>query len=220
MITPMEWKDITLKTYGEIYEITSNAFTSEEDKRFKVAALLNGITFDELLEQPIGKTTEMMASTAFMYERPKPEKIKKEYTLNGRKYTPFKDFTEMSTAQYIDYQAVIVERFEEHLIDIMYILLTPKGHLYNDGYDADEVKADLETLSVTEALGLADFFLKRYRRLLRRTLLYLRVELEMAYLKAPKNLRTELREKMKEMNRKIDELHTMYGSLSLKRLLV
>lgn len=215
----MEWKDLDLKTYGQVYEITSNAFTSEEDKRFKVAALLNGISYEELLEQPIAKTMEMMEATTFLFTRPKPEKIKREYTLNGRKYTPFKDFTEMQTNQYIDYQAVIVERFEEHLIDLMYILLTPKGHTYNDGYDSEQVMTDLETLSVTEALGLADFFLKKYRRSLRRILLYSKAEIELTVLTAPKEMRKDLREKAKQLNKEIDERLSMFGSLSLKQLL-
>lgn len=215
----MDWNKLDLKTYKDIYEITSNAFIEEDDKQFMVAALLGGITYDELLEQPLTATTQMVANTAFLYQRPKPEKIKREYTLNGRVYVPFKDFLEMTTSQYIDYQAVIVEKFEEHLIDLMSIILVPKGHTYGDGYDREQQMKDLETLSVTEALGIADFFIKRYRRLLKQTLLYSRAELWIAVRKAPKDLRKEMREKQKEANQRIDELLTMCGSLSLKQLL-
>lgn len=215
----MEWKDITLKTYNELYKITSNVYNSEEDKRLKSAALLNGITYEELLEQPITATTEMVASTVFLYDKPKAEKIKKEYVLNGRSYVPFKDFSEITTSQYIDYQAIIVENFEEHLMDLMYIILVPKGHVYNDGYDTEQAMDDIGSLKVTEALGIADFFLKKYRRLLRRTLLYSKAEMRLTVMRAPKELKAELREREKELARGADELLSMCGSLSLRRLL-
>lgn len=213
------WKDVTLGTHIELYKISNNAFDSEEDKRFKTAAFLNGITYEELLNQPLTATTEMMASTAFLYEKPKPVKIKREYNLNGRIYTPFKDVSEMTTAAYIDYQYTITQNFEEHLIDLMSIILVPKGHIYNDGYDTNQVKEDIKTLSVVEALGLADFFLNQYRRSLKKTLLYSKAEMWLAIRKMPKDLRPQAKEKAKTFNKQIDELLSMCGSLSLKQLL-
>ena len=215
----MDWKDLDLKTDWKIYEITSNAFTPEEDKQFKVAALLGGITYDELLEQPLTATTKMVADTAFLYERPKPEFIKREYNLNGRIYTTFKDLSEMTTAQYIDYTAVVTEKFEEHIIELMSIILIPKGHTYGDGYDREQQMEDLGSLKVTEALGIADFFITQYRRLLRRTLLYSKAKLWIAARKLPKELEEEMKEYQKEARETIDELLTLSGSLSLKRLL-
>ena len=215
----MEWKDLDLNTYRKVYEITSNAFTSEEDKRLQVAALLGGITYDQLLEQPLTATTEMIEKTLFLYEKPKPIKIKREYILNGRSYVPFKDFLEMSTSQYIDYQSIIVENFEEHLLDLMSIILVPKGHTYSDGYDREQQLEDLGTLSVAEALGIADFFITKYRRSLRRTLLYSKAAMYQAIMKAPKETKKELKAKQKEFNKKLDELLSMCGYLSLKQLL-
>ena len=215
----MEWKDLDLKTYKKVYEIASNAFTSEEDKRLQVAALLGGITYEQLLEQPLTATTEMVEKTLFLYEKPKPIKIKREYILNGRSYVPFKDFLEIQTNQYIDYQSIIVENFEEHLIDLMSIILIPKEHTYLDGYDKGQQLEDLETLSVAEALGIADFLITKYRRSLRRTLLYSKAAMYQAIMKAPKETKKELKAKQKEFNKNLDELLSMCGSLSLKQLL-
>ena len=210
----MDWKDINLKTFVEIYNISTNAFIPDDDKALRIAALLNGMTFNQFMDLSLPKATELVAKINFLYEKPKPEKIKREYILNGRKYCPFKDFSEMTLAQYADYQSVIVEKFEEHLIDLMYILLIPKGKTYNDGYDKDEAMEDIGTLSVTEALGLADFFLKQYRRLMKRTLLYSKANLWLAMRKATK----EEKETMQEMNKKLDELLSMCGSASLRLL--
>lgn len=208
----MEWKDIDLKTFVEVYKITTNVFLPEDDKTLRIAALLNGMTFEEFTELPIPKATELVAQINFLYDRPKPEKIRREYLLNGTKYCPFRDFSEMTLAQYVDYQAVITEKFEEHLIDLMYILLIPKGHNYNDGYDKETAMEDIGSLSVTEALGLADFFLKKYRRLLRRTLLYSKANLWLAKRKAT----AEEKETMKVMDNQLDELLSMCGSASLR----
>ena len=213
------WDKVDLKTHKKLYEISTNVYDTEEDKRFKTAAYLNGITYEEFLEAPITAATQMMASTAFLYEKPKPVKIKREYTLNGTTYCPFKDVSEMTTAQYIDYQSIIVEKFEEHLVELMSIILVPKGHIYNDGYDSEKALEDIETLSVTEALGLADFFLKKYRRSLRRTLLYSKAAMWMAVRQAPKELREEMKEQAKKFNSEADALLSMCGYLSLKQLL-
>lgn len=213
------WDKVDLKTHKKLYEISTNVYDTEEDKRFKTAAYLNGITYDEFLEAPITAATEMMSSLEFLFEKPKPKKIKREYTLNGRVYCPFKDMSEMSTAQYIDYQSVIVEKFEEHLIELMSIILVPKGHIYNDGYDNEQVLSDLETLSVTEALGIADFFISQYRRLLKRTLLYSKAEMWLAVRKVPKEIRKEMKEKEKIFQKETDALLSMCGSLSLNALL-
>ena len=94
----------------------------------------------------------------------------------------------------------------------MYILLIPKGHNYNDGYDRETAMEDIGSLSVTEALGLADFFLKKYRRLLRRTLLYSKANLWLAMRKAT----AEEKETMKVMDNQLDELLSMCGSASLR----
>lgn len=208
-----------LRTYTQLYGVTSNGILDEEERRLRSAAIIGGVSYETLLEQPLTATTEMVEATVFLFERPRPEKIRRSYTLNGRKYYPFKAMEEMSTAQYIDYQSVIVEVFEEHLLDLMYIILIPEGHTYNDGYSREQVMEDLGTLSVTEALGIADFFLRRYRRLLRRTLLYSDATMRLTALRAPKEMRKELKTLAKEHSRKVSALLSMSGSVSLRRLL-
>lgn len=213
------WEKVDLSTHKKLYDISINPYDTEEDKELKTAALLNGITYEEILEQSIDKTMEMMATTAFLYTKPKPQKAKREYVLNGRTYCLLKDSGEMTTAQYIDYQSIIVEKFEEHIIDLMTIILVPKGHIYNDGYDNEQAMNDISTLSVTEALGIADFFITKYRRLLRRTLLYSKAAMLIAVRQAPKENREEIRKEAEKFNKDLDELLSMCGYLSLKQLL-
>lgn len=44
------WDKVDLATHKKLYEISTNIYDSEEDKRFKTAAVLNNITYDEFLE--------------------------------------------------------------------------------------------------------------------------------------------------------------------------
>lgn len=215
----MNWDNLTLRKFVEIRMVTNHPFYTEDDRVLRIAAIVNDIAYEDLLNLPIARATEFVGTASFLYDKPVPKKHRNSYTLNGRKYSLLKSPSEMTTAQYIDYQTVIVEEFESHLIDLMSIILVPEGHNYNDGYDLEQVRSDIETLSVTEALGISDFFLKQYRRLLKRILLYSRAEMTIARMKAPKEMKAEMRQLEKEWDRRAEELLSMCGSLSLKRLL-
>lgn len=215
----MNWDNLTLRKFVEIRMVTNHPFYTEDDRVLRIAAIVNEIAYEDLLNLPIARATEYVGTASFLYDKPVPKKHRNSYTLNGRKYSLLKSPSEMTTAQYIDYQTVIVEEFESHLIDLMSIILVPEGHNYNDGYDLEQVRSDIETLSVTEALGISDFFLKQYRRLLKRILLYSRAEMTIARMKAPKEMKAEMRQLEKEWDRRAEELLSMCGSLSLKRLL-
>ena len=213
-----DWKDIDLKTYNELFKITSNALMSDNEKDLRVSAIINGLTYEQILNQPIDKTREMSQSILFLFEKPKPRKAQRHYTLNGRKYNLLRDMTEMTTAQYIDYTTVITERFEEHIIDLLSIMLVPDNHQYNDGYDMEQVREDVSTINVEEALGICDFFITKYRRLIRHTLLYSNIMTRFQMLKMSKEERKQLEPLLKEMNQKVKELHSMCGSLCLRQL--
>lgn len=215
-----DWNELNLRTYYEIYKVTSNAFTPEDEKIFRCAAICAGIDYDELLSQPIASTEVMVANSAFLYTKPERKKVSgKHIKVNGNDYTIITDASDMTTAQYIDYQSVIVEKYEEHITDLLSIILIPKGHTYNDGYDRDAVKTDMDSMSVTEALGITDFFLRRYRRSLRRSLLYSSAALTTARIMAPKEIKEQMREVEKNYQQLADELLTMSGKLSLEQLL-
>lgn len=214
-----KWSELKLDKYYELYKITSNQLMKEEDKIFHTAALLGGVTYNELMDMPLVEAEGMIKSASFLYQRPNPKKVKKEYILNGRTYTLLREPSEMSVAQYVDYNSVIAEKFEEHIPDLLSIMLVPKGKTYNNDYDHNQVIEDVKTMDVEEALGITDFFLKKYRRLLKRSLLYYEAAIKIAILKAPKEIRKELKSKEKELKAAIDALRTTFGYLSLNALL-
>ena len=52
------------------------------------------------------------------------------------------------------------------MTELLAIMLVPDGHKYNDGYDVDKVKADIDAyLSVWDARAITGFFLGSFIRL-------------------------------------------------------
>ena len=100
-----------------------------------------------------------------------------EYTINGTTYVGFVDITNISVAQFIDYQNYIKEqpvKFEK----VMSIFIVPKGHTYNDGYDMKSVQNDLLELPFRVCQKVAFFLVKQLQTFVQITLYYLTAELE------------------------------------------
>ena len=118
---------------------------------------------------------------------------------------------DMTTAQFIDFNSLIND-LDERLPEILSIFLVPKGHKYNDGYDKNTVVKDIaERLMVTEALGMASFFINGYKKYAMRTLLYSEAALEVTMWKAPKELRPQAKEVMKALRSLREEIRSSYG---------
>ena len=165
-----KWEDVTLEMFMKINEI--GASNDEEDiKNLKVAALLSNKTLEELEEMPISKAIELISHTRFLFTPAPRVKSKRNLNLNGKEYRVMSKTEEMTTAQFIEFQSV-AKNINEMLVEFISIFIIPKGHKYGDGYDMEEVYDDVKTMSVVEALGLADFFTDAYRKLLKHTLLF------------------------------------------------
>lgn len=138
---------------------------SDDEKTFRVAALINGISYDEILSKSLTGARELVAAMQWVYDVPKPGKVKKTYTLNGKTYVLQAKMENMTTAQYIDFQSVWREDYLPVIADLLSVCLIPKGHKYNDGYEHSEVVEDITNyLPVTEALAIANFFTRRFVR--------------------------------------------------------
>lgn len=205
------WDKMPVGFLKDIHRITSDNTLSEDDKSLQAAAILAHISYDTLLNLPLDEAQELVARTAFLYEKPKNKKIRKTYNLNGRTYVPLMSMEDMTTAQFIDFNSLIND-LDERLPEILSIFLIPKGHKYNDGYDKNMVIKDItERLMVTEALGMASFFINGYKKYAMRTLLYSEAALEVAMWKAPKELRPQAKEVMKALRRLREEIRSSYG---------
>lgn len=159
------WKSMTIGKYMEIKAIEENNEYAEDEVILRETAVLNDMTYEELLELPLSQTQSLIGETAFLYEKPKPEKVKKVYVLNGTEYVATTDIEHITTSQYIDFQG-LAKNINKMLPQFLAIFLIPKGHKYLDDYTLTEVANDVSNhLSVEEGLGLAGFFTKKYVKL-------------------------------------------------------
>ena len=156
MIKRKGWRDITVGQYLELVA-AGDKLTLAEGLR-----IVYGV---DIREVPVSAVSRY--SLEFLKEEPKRSPIKKEYTLNGRRYAANFDTTRMTTAQFVDFQNYTKA---EDFVGALSVCLRPVGHDYNDGYSIEEVKADIMAMPIVQALTIAFFFKNQLVILLNATL--------------------------------------------------
>lgn len=156
----MNWNDISIKKFYQLCKELNSI--DDENKPYRILALIKDMTLEEVLSAPIRDVEKMLRDIQFIYTSPKARMACRKYTINGRVYLPTYDMTNISTAQYIDFQAKAPSS-RDNLPDFLSVLMIPEGHKYNDGYNMQEVIRDMECLGVEDAYGLSAFFLTLFR---------------------------------------------------------
>lgn len=199
------WSELPVAKLQEIRSVSIN-IEDEDTKVLTVAGILADKTYREMLELPLNETTELIRNTSFLYTQPKPKKISSVYRLNGTEYRIMKNMNDITTAQFIDYQALAKDS-GERMAEFLSIFFIPVGCKYNDGnYDREKVVDDINYyLSAEEALGISAFFTKRCVRLIKRTLLLLEAKMQML------SWRKETREQAKQVMELIQQIRYTYG---------
>ncbi len=151
---------LTLGQYQEIQEISRNESLEDIDKQVQIISILTGVAEEEILHLPIREYKELVVKSGFLNpENINYHPIAKKYILGKFELIPTRDFRKLETAQYIDFQTYAPD-LDNHLVEFLSVILVPKGHRYNEGYDILEVqKAIREEMSVSDGVSLAGFFL-------------------------------------------------------------
>ena len=213
----LNWDDITIADLVKIREIGTLQLATEDEKNLRVAAIVNDIPYEQLIQVPLSQIRTYMDATEFLLTEPKAKKVKNHYTINGRKYKLLKNEMDLLTAQYIDFQSVQQDGFDKRPAELLSVMMVPEGHNYNDGYDKDQVIEDMYDMSVTEALGIVDFFTRRFRRSIAWAKTLCKVKMRLARLTARKENREMYKALELQMNLILDEAISVYGSLVWKR---
>ena len=167
------YNKLTIGQYMEIQAVSRNESLEEIDRQVQILSILSGLPEDEILHLPIAEYKEMVARSAFL----NPENLNfrgvaKKYILGGFELVPCRDFRKLETAQYIDFQTYSPD-LDKYLVEFLSVILVPKGHRYNEGYDLLEVqKAIRDEMSVEDGVSLAGFFLTWCRKSIRDSLNY------------------------------------------------
>lgn len=151
------WNDVTIADFIQISQILKI-----EDEIWRVAELIKYIN-DINNELTIEQFNKLRQSVSFMAEPiNKKAKIEGVCSIGETKYVLSKDLSKLTVAQYIDYTNYSQNDNEyDKLSNIMSVLLIPEGHKYNDGYDIEKVKAEIENnMSIVDCFSIG-FFLQR-----------------------------------------------------------
>ena len=145
--------------YMEIQAIAKDESLEEIERQAQILSVLTGETEDEILHLPIVEYKELVAKSQFL----NPENIKyhpvaKKYIAGGYELIPVRDFRKLETCQYIDFQTFAPD-LDNRLVEFLSVILVPKGHRYNEGYDILDVqKAIREDMSIADGTSVAGFF--------------------------------------------------------------
>lgn len=162
---------LTLGQYMEIQEISRNESLEDIDKQVQILSILTGVAENELLHLPIQEYKELVLKSQFLNpDNINYHPIAKKYILGKFELIPCRDFRKIETCQYIDFQTYAPD-LDKFLVEFLSVILVPKGHRYNEGYDILEVqKAIREEMSVSDGVSIAGFFLTWCRKSIKASL--------------------------------------------------
>ena len=168
---------LTLGMYQEIQAVSSNESLEDIDKQVQILSILTGEAEEEILHLPITEYKELVVKAGFLDPgNITYHPIAKRYMVGRFELIPLRDFRKMETCQYIDFQTYAPD-LDNHLVEFLSVILVPKGHRYNEGYDIMEVqKAIREEMSVSDGVSLAGFFLTWCRKSIQDSLNYSKQE--------------------------------------------
>lgn len=206
------WKSITLGEFLEINSIlqsSDNKLYSKENEILKI--LTNERDFD-FTTLSVDDFTALIGEIKFLSTNIPTEGIQLEYNIKNKKFNACVKNNLITTAQFVDLNTNIHDDFS--ITDIISILLVPKEHEYNDGYDMEEHKKFLEdNMRIIDVNAIAFFFIFLAQLQLNNTNLYLEQQMkEIEKMNLGNQRMKEVREKyqrMKDLSRDGD------GSYSL-----
>ena len=169
------YNKLSLGKYIEIQEVTRNESLEDIDKQVQILSILTGIAEEEILHLPIQEYKELVVKSGFLDpEGINYHPIAKKYLVGKYELVPVTDFRKLETAQFIDFQTYAPD-LDKYLVEFLSVILVPKGHRYNEGYDIMEVQQAIrEEMSVSDGISLSAFFLTWCRKFVQDSLNYSR----------------------------------------------
>ena len=195
------WNEITINQYKKFI-----GMQGREDFLFHLVAAIKGLTYEQVLAQPIGITTKWTNEARELLEtKPKTHKLKWNYTINGKEYHLSANPNEITTAQYIDFYNAPKE-VPDNMAALIAIFLIPKGHKYSEGYDIKEVTMEFEKhMGIEDALAVYNFFTVLFQYYLKRAMRRTRKVLKQMKRKGS----PEIKEKVEETEKALKVFETM-----------
>lgn len=161
--------------YEDILAISREEGVEEIDRTLAILSVLTGVTEEDLMHLPIAEFTELTRKMQFLTaEGFRGGRMAKKYIVGKWELCPVTDYRRLETCQYIDFQAYIAD-MEKRMVELLSVILVPKGHRYNEGYDIIELQRDIrESMTVAEGATIVGFFLTLCEKSIKDSLYYSR----------------------------------------------
>ena len=193
------YNKLTLAQYQDIQAVQKDDSLEDIDKHTRILYILTGVPEDELMHLPIPEFTELSAKAQFLSaEGFKAGRMAKKYVIGGMELIPVTDFRKLETCQYLDFQTYAGD-LDKYMAELISVLLVPKGHRYNEGYDIIELQESIrQEMSVTDGATIVGFFLTLCGRSIKDSLNFSR---RMAKGIKDKEKRTEILKRIEEQEK-------------------
>lgn len=155
------WQKVSVAQYGRIVEIQREHPT--DCARYIIEELYD---IDDAEALPLQEYAGLVAALRAFSEEPVAEARltgSATYTINGRVYEVDCVPGNFTAGQYVDFTNYV--KNGAVLEDILSVVVLPKGHRYNDGYDMQQAREDIGCLPCTVGFAVVRFFalwLKRF----------------------------------------------------------
>ena len=163
-IKKKSFKDINLKDYKKIVEISTRELDSDLEKDIAVLAVLCDCSEDDIYNMPLNELKSLLGEIEWIkgYNYTPANKLPNKLKIDGIEYTINPDINKFTVAQYMDFQNFWDKR-NEYMGNLLAVFIIPKGHKYNEGYDVMELADRLEEIfTLDDWNNVCFFFLKHY----------------------------------------------------------
>lgn len=206
------WKDINLKEYKKIVEISKRELDSELEKDIAVLAVLLNTNEDSLYNMNVLELKELLEQMKWIRNEqytynPNFKNIKK-MNIEGVEYTVNPNINSFTVAQYMDFQN-FWEKRNEMMGNLLAVFIIPKNHKYNEGYDVIELADKLEEIfNLDDWNNVCFFFLKTYNHLTQASIKYSEWKIK-RMIRKEKNPQQKmiLKNLLNQLQQKINHLH-------------
>lgn len=171
------YNKLMLGKYREILAINADESTDALDRQVQTLSILSGLAEEEVLHLPLAEYKEMVVKSKFLEQTKIPvRQMAKKYVVGKFELIPVSDYRKLETGQYIDFNTYSSD-LDKNTIELLSVILVPKGHRYNEGYDLLEVQQAIrEDMSVADGVTVIGFFLTLCRKSILDSLNYSRRE--------------------------------------------
>ena len=188
------WDEVSIDKYEEILQ----ASEQQDDlaRTVGILASLTDQTVEDIENMNIEEMSLLVKQTGWVnsFDFPKDSKPK-TVKIQGEEYTVTNKVSDMSVAQYADFQAYFGKTDKMEVL--LSIFIIPKGHKYAEGYDIEELQEKIrKNISIVDSNSIIYFFLKSSLTSFTNTVTSLEKELK----------RAKQTEKKKEILEKIETI--------------